>query len=137
MTLAPPAPPDLEGLNSEQLKLAQDSFEAALPRLRTHAFVHSRHIKDPGRRDDFIANALGRGWMHWVQCIRDGKDPTQFVSAIAEYAVRATRSHRRVDRQESPNDALSPRAQRMRGFTVQTLPDVESGVDDNKTIDAL
>src|SRR4051794_4512980 len=29
------------------------------------------------------------------------------------------------------------RAQRMKGFTVQSIPEVESGVDDNSTIDAL
>lgn len=124
-------------LSAEQLKLAQASFVEALPRLRRHAYVHSRGIRDPGRRDDFIATSLGRGWQHWLQCYRDSKDPSQFVSAIADYAVRATRAGRRVDHQESAGDVMSPVAQRSKGFTLQSLPDTENGVDDNEAIDAL
>jgi hypothetical protein len=38
---------------------------------------------------------------------------------------------------ERARDALSRRAQRLHGFTVRTLPEVETGAGDNKAIDAL
>jgi hypothetical protein len=46
----------------------------------------------------------------------------QFVSVLADFAVRAVRAGRRLCGQLKPKDVLSERAQRRHGFRVQSLP---------------
>jgi hypothetical protein len=118
------------------LAAAQESFLAALPRLQTHINLHLRH-RDPGRQDDLRANAIGLAWKHWLAAIRGGKNPGDFVSAIADFCVRQVRAGRRPQSQERPRDVLSPRAQRIHNFVASGLPQHETGVDDNEVIDAL
>lgn len=119
-----------------ELAAAQQSFLEALPRIEAHLKIHLRH-RDPGREDDLRANAIGLGWKHWLAAIRRGKDPSEFVSAIADFCVRQARAGRRPQSQERPRDVLSPRAQRIHGFVASGLPLYETGVDDNEVIDAL
>ena len=45
-----------------------------------------------------------------------------FFAALATFAVRAVSCGRRLARMERPRDVLSERAQRLHGFTVQSLP---------------
>src|SRR5262249_51386612 len=66
-----------------------------------------------------------------------GKDATTFPLTLASYAARAVRCGRRVCGQERAKDALSSVAQRRHNFSVQRLPQHETGVDDNASIDAL
>src|SRR5450755_1635642 len=94
-------------LDAEALAKAQADYAAALGRIRAHAEIQFRGIKDPGRHDDAIANVVGIGWKHWLSALRHGKDPNQFVSVIADKAVRQVRAGRRVDRQERKKDVLS------------------------------
>jgi hypothetical protein len=54
--------------------------------------------------------------------LQNGKDATEFVSALAGYATRAVRSGRRLCGQLRANDVLSELAQRRHGFMVQPLP---------------
>jgi DNA-directed RNA polymerase specialized sigma24 family protein len=116
----------------------QRDYEAALPRIFRHARVKLRTIRDPGGRDDAMQDVVGIGWQHFLHCVREGKDPNQFISTIAEFAVRQVKSGRHVTSQDRANDVLSPSAQRRRSFTVQSLPDyMETGEDGNTTIDAL
>jgi hypothetical protein len=61
-------------------------------------------------------------WLWYVRLARCGTDAGPFVSALARYAARAVRSGWRLAGGEPPNDVLSPRAQRTRGFTVTSLP---------------
>jgi DNA-directed RNA polymerase specialized sigma24 family protein len=116
----------------------QRDYEAALPRILRHARVKLRSIRDPGGKDDALQDVVGIGWQHFLHCVEAGKDPNQFISTIAEYAVRQVKSGRHVTSQDRANDVLSPSAQRRRSFTVQALPDrMDTGEDDNRTIDAL
>jgi hypothetical protein len=125
-------------LPPDTLARAQRDFEQALPRIEAHARIKFGRMSDPGSRDDFIQNTVGIGWKHWLSAIRHGKDPNEFVSTIAEMSVRHVRAGRRLDRRESARDTLSPRAQRMKSFTTQSLPDKpDSGSARNSTIDAL
>ena len=69
--------------------------------------------------------------------IETGKDPAQFLMTFASLAARHARSGRRLCGQERAKDALSPRAQRIHGFTSQSLPKCDAGVAGNALLDAL
>ncbi len=97
-------------------------FEQALPRIRTHAEIAFRCVRCVHRKEDLIAEAVALAFKWWLQLRKKGKDPNQFVSTLATFAVKAARSGRRVCGQEKPKDVLSPRAQQIHRFTVSTLP---------------
>jgi len=65
-------------------------------------------------------------WRWFVRLHRQGKDPAQFVGALAAYAAKPVRSGRRLCGQEHPKDVMSPFAQHRRGFSVGRLPDFET-----------
>jgi hypothetical protein len=97
-------------------------FLAIMPRIRVHAEIHLGHIKCPGRRADAIAEVLALSWSWYVRAVEQGKDPSEFVSALADFAVKHVRCGRRLCGQEKAKDVMSPRAQRNKGFTVESLP---------------
>ena len=97
-------------------------FLAILPRILLHGRVYFRHVKDPLKKEDLIAEMVALAWMWSHRLAERGKDVRRFPSAIASFAARAVRSGRRLCGQEKTKDVLSPRAQRRRGFAVQSLP---------------
>ena len=125
----PAAPPDLVALRSH--------FLAILPRIELHATISFRGVACPGRRDDLIAETVAVAWRWFLRLAERGKGVDDFVMALADLAVRHVRSGRRLCRQESAKDVLSCRAQWTHNFTVQSLPEYESGVEGNEVIDAL
>jgi len=127
-TLANPAP------SAERLHAG---FLVLLPRIVTHARIYFRDVRCPGRRDDLIAETIGVAWRWYVRALSAGKDPADFPAAFAFKAASHARVGRRLCRADSAQDALSGTAQRRHDFTVQRLPEVESGVEGNQAIDAL
>jgi hypothetical protein len=113
------------------------AFLLLLPRIQTHARVHFRHVKCPGRRDDLAAEAVGVAWKWYARAVGAGKDPADFPGAFAALACRHARCGRTLCGSERAKDALSKRAQRLHNFAVQTVPAVETGVDGNEAIAAL
>src|SRR5262249_62160341 len=101
-------------------------FLSLLPRLERHGHISFRDLKCPLQREEALAEVVALAWLWFVQLTRRGKDATTFGSALAGYAARAVQCGRRVCGQESPRDALSPLAQRRRGFTVRSLPAASS-----------
>jgi hypothetical protein len=97
-------------------------FLAIMPRIRLHAEIHFHHIKCPGKREDSIQEAIALSWVWYVRVIEQGKNPDEFVSALADFAVRHVRAGRRLCGQKKAQDVLSPRAQRNKGFIVEPLP---------------
>ena len=122
-------PPSAARLHAGFLKL--------LPRIQSHARIQFRHVRCPGRRDDLVAEAVACAWRWYVRALGRDKDPADFPSAFAFKAASHARAGRRLCRADSAKDALSPVAQCRHGFVTQTLPEVESGVEDNLAIDAL
>jgi hypothetical protein len=94
------------------------AFLALLPRIERHARNAFRHLGCPQCRDDAVALA----WRWYLRLVARGKDPAEFVSTFAGYAVRAVRNGRRVCGQEAGQEVLSPRAQARHGFAVLRLP---------------
>jgi hypothetical protein len=97
-------------------------FLSILPRIQTHAEIHFRHLRCPGRRDDAVQEVIALAWKWFLRLVEQQKDVTEFVSALADFAVRHVRSGRRLCGQEKGNDCMSGAAQRRHGFRVQGLP---------------
>ena len=96
-------------------------FLAILPRIETHAKIHFRYLRCPGKKEDAIAEVIALSW-HWFLRINEqGKDVNEFVSTLADYAVRHVRSGRKLCGQLKAKDVMSPYAQHRGGFTVEAL----------------
>ena len=112
-------------------------FLALLPRIVTHARIHFRHVRCPGRRDDLIAECIAVSWKWYVRALSTGRNPADFPATFAFKAASHARVGRRLCRADSVRDVLSPVAQRRHSFVTQILPEAESGVEGNQAIDAL
>lgn len=110
--------PALERLQSDFLKL--------LPRIQLHAKICSRHLACSHQKAEFIAEVIALTWLWFTRLRAQGKDPDQYPSVLATYAARAAGSGRRLCGQEKAKDALSPRAQKRHGFSVESLPSYSS-----------
>src|SRR5438445_13833762 len=86
-------------------------FLLLLPRIQTHAKIHFRHVRCPGRRDDLVAEAVAVAWKWYVRAVGAGKDPADFPGAFASLAASHARSGRRLCGSERPKDVLSRPAQ--------------------------
>ena len=112
---------------------SQIRFLAFLPRIEAHANLNFRYIRCPANRADHIAETVALAWKWFLMLEARGKDATQFVSAIATFAVRAVKSGRRVVGMEKAKDAMNPHCQQRHGFHVGPLP----GTSANPLADAL
>jgi hypothetical protein len=66
-------------------------FLSLLPLIETHARIHFRHVRCPGRRDDLVAEAVAVAWKGHVRAFGAGKDPADFASAFARNAASRAR----------------------------------------------
>jgi hypothetical protein len=101
------------------------AFLTILPRIELHGRCFFRHKKGD-KRDEAIAEMVALAWKSFVNCVRNGKDPTQWPMALAAYAARAVQNGRRLCGQLPINDVLSERAQQERNFIVVSLPEGSS-----------
>lgn len=114
----------------------QAAFVAlVLPRVLEHGGIYFRH-RDPERKEDCIAEMTGLAWKWHVRLAEKGKDATEFIGAIVTFAAKAVNCGRKVAGQEPAKDAMSPRAQKLKGFCVNRLPDFET-YSSNPLSDAL
>jgi hypothetical protein len=107
-----------------------------LPRIETHARIYFRIIRCPDKRADRIAETIALAWMWFLKLEERGKDATQFVSAIATFAVKAVKSGRRLTGVERAKDVMNGRTQHRFGFVVEKLPDF-STLSENPIAEAL
>jgi hypothetical protein len=108
---------------ARSLALLHAGFLAILPLIEQHGRVYFRHVRCPDRRADRVAEMVALAWHWYVRLAERGKDPARFPTILASYAARAVQNGRRLCGQEKPRDVLSPRAQRLHDFVVETLPD--------------
>jgi hypothetical protein len=101
------------------------AFLTILPRIELHGRVYFRH-KKPEKREEMVAEVVALAWRSFVNCVRKGKDPTQWPMALARRAAQAVHNGRRLCGMERIKDVLSPRAQREHNFTVVSLPEGSS-----------
>ncbi len=125
-----PSVPGLDALHAH--------FLSILPRIELHAKVCFRFLRCPGKRADAIAETVAVSWRWYLRIVSQGdKDVNEFVSALAGFAVRHVRSGRKLCRMDRPKDVLSPRAQRLHGFTAQSLPTHDTCKPGNPVLEAL
>jgi hypothetical protein len=105
------------------IRLLHARFLQVLPRIQTHAEIHFRHLRCPGRRDDAIAEVVALAWKWFLRLSERDKDVGEFVSTVADFAVRHVRSGRKLCGQERSKDVMSPVAQRLHSFRVEPLND--------------
>lgn len=100
-----------------------DFLATVLPKVEAHARIVFRFVPCEDRKADLIQEVVALSWL-WYKRLRDqGKNPAEFPSALAGYAVRAVVSGRQLCGQESSKDVLSRLARRRRRFSVSPLPD--------------
>jgi hypothetical protein len=107
------AAPSVEQLHAQFLEI--------LPRIETHAQIRFRYLRCPGMRADAIAEVVAVCWKWFRRLVEQGKDVNDFVTTLADFAVRHVRNGRRLCGQEPARDVFSCRAQRLNGFRVETL----------------
>jgi len=93
-----------------------------LPRILSHGRVYFRGLKCQDRKADAIAEMVAIAWRWFLRLVRRGKRPEEFPTALATFAAKAVKCGRRLVRMEKAQDVLSPRAQQLHSFTVQSLP---------------
>jgi len=124
-------------LCTQSIEQLHARFLAILPRVQTHAEIHFRHIRCPGKRDDAVAEVIAVCWRWFLRIEEQGKDVNEFVSTLADYAVRHVRRGRHLCGQEAKKDAISPLAQRMHDFVTKALPQYDTSTEDNKMLESL
>jgi hypothetical protein len=117
-----PSTPVLDRRGPTRAQSCQREFEQALPRIQAHAEFAFRFVRCVHRREEYVAESVALAWKWWVRLRERGKNPNEFVSAIAGYATRAAKSGRRLCGHERAKDVVSPVAQRNCGFRVNSLP---------------
>ena len=72
--------------------------------------------------EEAVAEAVGAAFVSYLHLKKRGKDPVRdFPSAMATFAALHVRSDRHVGGRSSSRDVMSTRAQRKRGFRLQSL----------------
>ena len=115
---------------------AQVHFLAALPRIERHARVKLQGLKGEAL-DEAIQKVRGLAWKYYVGQIAKGKNPDEYISAIADFSVKHVRAGRDVTGVERAQDVLSKRAQRDKGFMVQPIPDTDNSEQENESMESI
>jgi len=99
---------------SAELEHAQAAFVAALSRILRIARFRFRHVPCSHNREDAICETVALCWVWYIRLVQKGRNPAEFISALARYGVRAVNSGRRACGQERANDCLSRHCQQFR-----------------------
>jgi hypothetical protein len=83
-----------------------------------------RHLGEDGR-EEAIAEARAAAFVSYLRLLEQGKDPAQFPTILANFAVLHVKNGRHVGGRSSTRDVLSPITQQRRHFAVQHLPQQE------------
>ncbi|MFO0825903.1 MAG: hypothetical protein U0792_22755 [Gemmataceae bacterium] len=121
---------------SAELAHAQAVFVAALSRIVRIARFRFREVPCPDSREDAICETVALCWVWYIRLVQKGRNPAEFISALARYGVRAVSSGRRACGQERANDCLSRHGQQFRR-PMESRPSRTRIPDDNVIEDAL
>ena len=105
-------------------------FVDALSRILKIARFRFRHIPCLDSREDYVCETVALCWVWYIRLIQKGRNPAEFMSALAQYGARAVHSGRRACGQERGNDVFSRRCQQQRQIRVSRLPEVHIPDDD-------
>jgi hypothetical protein len=103
------------------------AFLALIPTVEKHVRFAFRGRPEVDR-EEAAAEAVAAAYVSYVSLMARGKNPLRdFPSALVAYAVLRAKVGRQTGSPNSTTDALSPLAQRKRGFKVESLP-TSSGI---------
>ncbi len=124
-------------LTPQQLAELHAYYETIRPQIETHGRICFRHVKCKQRLADLIAEMVALGWKWFVSLMLRGKDPRTFLAMFNKRLGQHIKCGRRICGKEKARDVMASPTQQHEGFVVQSLPQYDTGVDDNKAIDAL
>lgn len=97
-----------------------EAFEAMLPTIARVASYGFRHV--PHRhRQELINDAIALAFVAYTRLVERGKAALAYPTVLGAYAVKQIRDGRQVGCRRNVRDALSPCAQRRKGFAVETF----------------
>jgi hypothetical protein len=70
------------------------AFLGIAPRIVLHGEVVFRRVRCPHRKKDCLAEMIALCWRWFLRLTAQGKNPLQFVSALATFAARQVRAGR-------------------------------------------
>lgn len=95
----------------------QEFLTRAFPIVRRYAEAHFRGWRSQ-EREEAIADAIAIAFVDYIRLCEQGRNPADFPSRIADFAIRQVRSCRRVGQRQNCRDVMSRLAQRQRRFRV-------------------
>ena len=98
----------------------QAAFMPILPWVENHAAVQFRYL-NPADREEAVAVAVAHAFVSFLAIRARGKDPAEFPSAVATFAVLAVINGRRIEGGSTSRDALDPASRRRRGHFVHEI----------------
>jgi DNA-directed RNA polymerase specialized sigma24 family protein len=107
-----------------------------LSRIERHAKAQFSLLR-PDKKEEAIQNTCATAWKAYRDLLLKGRDPSGFISMIAEFAVRHTRAGRHIMGSEKAKDVMSFVAQNRGGFSVQEYPANDKEAVDHEALDAL
>lgn len=111
-------------------------LKAIKPVIERQARVSFRqYARDPDKMEELTQAATALAWKRYLDLMKRDKDPAAFVTVFAARCCQGVRNGRGLTGTERAKDAMSPRAQREKGFRVQRLP--EHDTTDQREHDAL
>ena len=99
----------------------EERFLKILPKIQLHGRIFFRHVKCRQTRDEAIAEMVALAWKWFVRLTNRGKDVSNFPVTFCRFAGFAVKSGRRLCGQEKPKDVMSPVAQKLKGFRVESF----------------
>ncbi len=96
-------------------------FVLLCPIIERHVRIVFRHHL-ASEIEEAVAEAVGAAFVSYLRLKASGKDPVRdFPSAMATFAALHVKNDRHVGGRSSSRDVLSARAQRTRGFRLESL----------------
>lgn len=105
----------------DQTSSPHDDFLTLMPVVERHARIVFRHL-DKEARDETVSEAIAAAFEAHIHLKARDRNPSQFPTMLATFAVLHVKDDRHVGGRSSSRDALSRKAQQRRGFTVEYLP---------------
>lgn len=99
----------------------RDSFVRHLKVINTAATKRFHRVGAGHDKEEFVAEVVALSWRSWIQCVRDGKNPEEFVTVLVDYNCRAYCNGRRLARGRSRSDVSNPAAQHRGAFKVEDI----------------
>ena len=96
-----------------------EAFARMTPSIRTVASYEFRRVPR-WCREELINDAIARAYVAFAALAARGKTSVAYPSVLGRFAVKQIRSGRQLGCRQNVNEVLSPHAQRVRKFQVQS-----------------